>query len=575
MLNKIKTRAKMKGYPCWPARITELVYRKSLNGSSSSKKKTPNEPKEYKVVFFGGNTTGSVFKDNIKPYDCEEKPEIISKYSKNPKMTRAIEEAEEYLKSFKAFDSKLNENKDKNLLSMDEELKLIKNAFDLKSENLNENSEKSIDESAKTKISSPLDSKKKLPIQIDKLCHKKEQRSSAIKAAKNISINSTPSQLKQQKEKISKLSGEDLDKLCSSAKKTYELIKSSSQTNQKSSKKRNRSMDESEKSTEISEKTEENSKKKCLNNEFESDDEELNFRIKSENKLDSTDFLFSHSSSPLDLSLEIDPSIADFKFSSMTLLIDSSLKIYKKYILKLFEIFNEMIVESNTPSSILIFDISAGDSDLKNAIELKLDEIKENCHSKTRLNVTYENELNKSTFETEIIFSFIKQPKNDNTKYKNYETFEKQLLSSEFNELKIVSFCPIDYGEVVIYHHHLNSSKGLFIEAPIIEIGDFSKTIIACLSEKFFKSLKHIFDGLFKPENVIFEGDELGYPSIFCESLQYYIPVLKLHKMVTNKVVNLIPQIMSIECIDKNSQDSEMVQIKNNQFINAFSYLKK
>lgn len=47
----------MKGYPFWPARITELVYKKNLNESVTDRKKTKNEPKEYKVVFFGGDTT--------------------------------------------------------------------------------------------------------------------------------------------------------------------------------------------------------------------------------------------------------------------------------------------------------------------------------------------------------------------------------------------------------------------------------------------------------------------------------------------------------------------------------------
>lgn len=47
----------MKGYPFWPGRITELVYRKSLNVSNSVGKKASNEPKEYKVIFFGGDTT--------------------------------------------------------------------------------------------------------------------------------------------------------------------------------------------------------------------------------------------------------------------------------------------------------------------------------------------------------------------------------------------------------------------------------------------------------------------------------------------------------------------------------------
>lgn len=132
-------------------------------------------------------------------------------------MTRAIEEAEKFLENL-SVDAK--EKAESNLLSMDEELKLIKNAVDLKLENMNGHSDKKLNESIKSKNSSPLDSKKKLPIQINKLCHKKEQRSSAIKAVKNLTNNSTPSQFKQQKEKISKLTGDDLDKLCSSAKKT-------------------------------------------------------------------------------------------------------------------------------------------------------------------------------------------------------------------------------------------------------------------------------------------------------------------------------------------------------------------
>lgn len=144
---------------------------------------------------------------------------MITKYSKNSKIIRAIQEAEEYSTNLK---SDIKEKVEKNLLSMDEELKLIKNAIDLKSENLTEKIERS---AIKSKNSSPLDLKKKLPIQINKLCHKKEQRSSAIRAAKNLSFNSTPSQLKQQKEKISKLTGEDLNNLCSSAKKTVKTRK--------------------------------------------------------------------------------------------------------------------------------------------------------------------------------------------------------------------------------------------------------------------------------------------------------------------------------------------------------------
>lgn len=41
----------------------------------------------------------------------------------------------------------------------------------------------------------------------------------------------------------------------------------------------------------------------------------------------------------------------------MTLLIDSSLTIYKNYILKLIEVFYEMIIESDKTSSIIVCDI--------------------------------------------------------------------------------------------------------------------------------------------------------------------------------------------------------------------------
>lgn len=46
----------------------------------------------------------------------------------------------------------------------------------------------------------------------------------------------------------------------------------------------------------------------------------------------------------------------------MTLLIDSSLTIYKKYILKLIEVFYEMIIELNKTSSIRICDINREES---------------------------------------------------------------------------------------------------------------------------------------------------------------------------------------------------------------------
>lgn len=155
------------------------------------------------------------------------------------------------------------------------------------------------------------------------------------------------------------------------------------------------------------------------------------------------------------------------------------------------------------------------------------------------------------------------------------------MLGSELNELKVISFCPIDYEEVVIYHHHLSSNKGLFIEAPIVEAGNLQKVIVACLDEKFFKSFRHVFDTIFMAENVVFEGKaikvlgkfmeifffkgtELGYPSIFCQSIQKLIPAFKLFKMVSNKAADLIPDLMSVNCIDKNSEDLEMEQIKNN-----------
>lgn len=80
------------------------------------------------------------------------------------------------------------------------------------------------------------------------------------------------------------------------------------------------------------------------------------------------------------------------------------------------------------------------------------------------------------------------------------------MLSSKFDELKVVSFCPINYEEVIIYHHHFKSNKGLFIEAPIFQVGNFSKILVACLDQEFFESLKHVFNSLFEAENVINEG---------------------------------------------------------------------
>lgn len=70
---------------------------------------------------------------------------------------------------------------------------------------------------------------------------------------------------------------------------------------------------------------------------------------------------------------------------------------------------------------------------MKNALKLKLDEIKEKCVSKTQLNVIYANELNKSAFESDIIFSFIKQSKYDDSKFKTYETFEKVIFFFQTN----------------------------------------------------------------------------------------------------------------------------------------------
>lgn len=79
---------------------------------------------------------------------------------------------------------------------------------------------------------------------------------------------------------------------------------------------------------------------------------------------------------------------------------------------------------------------------------MKLNEIKEKCRSKINLDVTFENELNKSTFGNEIIFSFIKQPKTDNSICKAYENFEKVILIHKFITFKkkcifFYNFCKI------------------------------------------------------------------------------------------------------------------------------------
>lgn len=192
----------------------------------------------HKLINFDSLKSGLISKDNLKFYECKEKEDFKKRCTKNSKMLKATEEAEQALLKRQLFNSNDDLTKDlekmhKSLLSMDEELKLIKNVFGnketsnesfLDSNNSDFDTNQALTESPKEAASNSNAIRSRrasaLAIQVDKLCNKKQQRTSAIVAASNFNNQKTPTQLQKQRSKISNLSGHDLDKIYDSSKKT-------------------------------------------------------------------------------------------------------------------------------------------------------------------------------------------------------------------------------------------------------------------------------------------------------------------------------------------------------------------
>ncbi|CAF0937229.1 unnamed protein product [Brachionus calyciflorus] len=587
--------AKMKGYPFWPAKIIEIIQRQPLNESTPNPNKkgrkrlsSIDEPKEIKVIFFGGEKeTGTINKEMIKVYECKEKEELKSKSVKNSKLRQAIEEADKSLSilnqvvtnEFKGDETK----NDNSLPSMEEELKLIRNAFDSKLENntnqevLNGSNANSETKKEKKSVqNSPIDSNKspnskRLPIQINKLCNKKQTRDSAIKAANTLNALSTPTQLKQQKAKVSKLSGEELINYCSSAKKTYEFIKSSFR--KENSKKRNRSLLEEDIDTnkknvpsEFNESSYKKDKQNLLETSLNSDEEELNFKVNKKLKThESNENLSSGISSPIDLSFELEPSSL-FEFTNITILIDSSQQKYKNWILKLVRIFLDLVAEIKTEkqSSINFYDINHDEfsKDLKEAVNLNL---KEKNLLDNKIQLTYLDEFGESALKSEVIFSFIVPNEN----------IENVLFSSDIKDLKFVSLCPIDYEDVVIYHHHFDENNSVFIEAPVLISDCYSKIYISCFDKNFFKSFQYFLKRFFEPNNIIFKDKQFGFPSTFCKSIEPLISVINLSKLMLIKMTNMLPELIKVNCLGLKNEHTDTLEtgIKNELINESLNFI--
>lgn len=201
--------AKAKGFQYWPAKI----IKKPLVKNDSS-----NKCKEYYVTFFGQHQTSYVSQSSIKPYSSEKiRIDALKRIKKEKHLKESIDEADREAQRSVVLNStgiKINgvnsAVSNNELPSVEEELNLIK-----KSKSYTKGESSFMNDSDTKSNGTPNLSRRS----VRSCCSKTNELATVLQNKSNIK---TPSQLQQQRSKIARLTGEELEKAIKSSKQKFE-----------------------------------------------------------------------------------------------------------------------------------------------------------------------------------------------------------------------------------------------------------------------------------------------------------------------------------------------------------------